>query len=71
MQIEIGLSPKLPVDTLFGVNFQKATKMSINLGTNKAESPYLGNSYDIIWRTPINSDLGQIRHEAQRAPMVF
>ena len=71
MRIEIGLSPELPVDTLFGVNFQKATKMSFNLGTNKADSPYLGGTYDIIWRTPTNSDLGLIRHEAQRAPMVF
>jgi hypothetical protein len=71
MRIEIGLSNELPVDTLFGVNFQQATKMTINLGTNKAESPYLGDTYDIVWRAPANSDLGQIRHEAQKSPMVF
>jgi hypothetical protein len=53
------------------VNFQQATKMTINLGTNKAESPYLGDTYGIVWKPPANSDLGQIRHEAQKSPMVF
>jgi hypothetical protein len=48
MRIEIGLSNDLPVETLFGVNFQKATKVSIHLGTNKADSPYLGDTYDIV-----------------------
>jgi hypothetical protein len=71
MRIESGLSSELPVDTLFGVNFQRDTKMAIDLGTNKATSPYLGDTYDIVWRTPSNSDLGQIQHEAQKSPMVF
>jgi hypothetical protein len=71
MRFEVGLSNELPVDTLFGVNFQKAMNMSIHLGTNKADSPYLGDTYDIVWRSPVNSDIGQIRHEAQKAPLVF
>jgi hypothetical protein len=71
MQIEIGLSNEVQVDTLFGVHFQKATKMTINLGTNKVESPHLGATYNIVWCTPANSDLGEIQHEAQKSPMVF
>jgi hypothetical protein len=71
MRIEIGLSSELPVDTLFGVNFQRETKMTIDLGTNKVNSPHFGDTYDIVWRSPASSDLGQIRHEAQKAPMVF
>jgi hypothetical protein len=71
MRIEIGLSKELPVDTLFGINFQQSAKMTINLGTNKVESPYFGDTYDLVWRTPANSDIGQIRHKAQKAPMVF
>jgi hypothetical protein len=71
MHLEVGLSNELPVDTLFGVNFQEAVKMSIHLGTNKADSPYLGDTYEIVWRNPVNADLGQIQHEAQKSPMVF
>jgi hypothetical protein len=62
MQFKVGLSTELLVDTLFGVNFQKAIKMSIHLGTNKADSPYLGDTYEIVWRNPVNADLGQIQH---------
>ena len=51
MRLEIGLSKELPVDTLFGVNFQKATKMTIDLGSSRVNSPYFGDTYEIIWRT--------------------
>jgi hypothetical protein len=71
MRIEIGLSSELPVDMLYGVSFMRDTKMNISMGDNTVTSAYFGDTYDVVWRSPSNSPIEHIQHEAVKAPRVF
>jgi hypothetical protein len=71
MRIIIGLSNELPVDILYGVSFMRDMNMHISMGDNTVTSAYFGDTYDLVWRAPINSPIEHIQHEAVKSLRVF
>lgn len=66
--ITLGLTPDLPLDTLFGVGFQKETKMVIDLAGQKVESGYFQDRYDLEYKEPRRSDILSVAAQARNNP---
>jgi hypothetical protein len=66
--LTLGLTPDLLLDTLFGVGFQKETKMVIDLALQKIESGYFQDRYDLEYKEPRRSDLQSIAAQARSTP---
>lgn len=66
--ITLGLTPDLPLDTLFGVGFQKETKMVIDLAGQKVESGYFQDRYDLEYKEPRRSDILSVAAQARSNP---
>jgi hypothetical protein len=50
--ITLGLMEDLPIDTLFGLGFQKDTKMTIDFGTKQVESAFLQKQFAVTFKEP-------------------
>ena len=69
MHITLGLSQQLPVDTLIGLPFQRATKMSIDLESMKARSGLLKDEYDLAFKQPSRTPIEQIAASGSEQPV--
>jgi hypothetical protein len=66
--LTLGLTPDLPLDTLFGIGFQKETKMIIDLAGQKVESGYFQDRYNLEYKEPRRSDILSVAAQAQNTP---
>ena len=69
--LQFGLSKKMPIDALMGVNFQQAARMTIDLGNNKVHSPVFRDEYRISWERPRNKPIESIAAVIEQQNSVF
>jgi hypothetical protein len=66
--LTLGLTEDLPIDTLFGVNFQTEAKMQIDLAARKIWSGYFQDSYEIEFKEPKRTDIAHITSQIDQHP---
>jgi hypothetical protein len=66
--LTLGLTEDLPLDTLFGVNFQTEAKMQIDLAGRKVWSGYFQDSFDLEFREPKRTDIAHVASQLDRHP---
>jgi hypothetical protein len=66
--LTLGLTEDLPIDTLFGVNFQTEAKMQIDLAGRKIWSGYFQDSYELEFKEPKRTDLAHIASQTDKHP---
>jgi hypothetical protein len=66
--LTLGLTDDLPLDTLFGVNFQTEAKMQIDLASRKIWSGYFQDSFDIEFKEPKRTDPTHVASQTDRHP---
>jgi hypothetical protein len=66
--ITLGLTEDLPIDTLFGVNFQTEAKMQIDLAGRKIWSGYFQDSYELEFKEPKRTNIAHVASQTDRHP---
>jgi hypothetical protein len=66
--LTLGLTEALPLDTLFGVNFQTEAKMQIDLAGKKIWSGLFQDTYEMEFQEPKRTNLAHIATQANQFP---
>ena len=66
--LTLGLTEDLPLDTLFGVNFQTKAKMQLDLAGRKVWSGFFQDSLDLEFKEPKRTNIAHVAAQADRHP---
>jgi hypothetical protein len=66
--LTLGLTDDLPLDTLFGVNFQTEAKMQIDLAGRKIYSGLFQDTYELEFKEPKRTNIAHIFSQANQFP---
>jgi hypothetical protein len=66
--LTLGLTDDLPLDTLFGVNFQTEAKMQIDLAGRKIYSGFFQDTYELEFKEPKRTNIAHIFSQANQFP---
>ena len=66
--LTLGLTDDLPIDTLFGVNFQTKAKMQIDLAGRKIWSGYFQDTFEIEFKEPKRTNIAHVTPQLDRHP---
>jgi hypothetical protein len=66
--LTLGLTEELPLDTLFGVNFQTEAKMQLDLAGKKIWSGVFQDTYPLEFKEPKRTNIAHIFSQANQFP---
>jgi hypothetical protein len=66
--LTIGLTEDLPIDTLFGVNFQTEAKMQIDLAGKRIWSGVFQDTYELEFKEPKRTNIAHIFSQDNQSP---
>jgi hypothetical protein len=69
--VTIGLSPDMPLDTLYGLPFQINAQMTADFANQKVTSKIFGTEYDMQMKRPERSPLESLDYPATKTPKVL
>ena len=67
----IGLSPNMPLDTLYGLPFQINAQMTANFANQKVNSKIFHTEFNILMKRPKQSPLESLDYPSSKTPKVL